>query len=82
MTFNTTLAYIDPGTGALLSQMVVAAAVGCLFYMRKTRDFIVSKTCRLFGVKPKPDPAKAKLQPVENSLRALQSSDGRSDRRI
>jgi hypothetical protein len=31
-------AYIDPGSGLLVWQLIVAVAVGCLFYMRKFRD--------------------------------------------
>jgi hypothetical protein len=64
MTSNTLLAYIDPGTGALLSQMVVAAVVGCLFYVKKTRDFIGSKLSRLLGLRIKSHPAKAETQPA------------------
>ncbi len=37
MTF---LAYIDPGSGLLVWQLVVAAFVGCMFYIKKTRDFL------------------------------------------
>ena len=31
-------AYIDPGSGLLIWQMVIAAAVGCLFYLKKVRE--------------------------------------------
>ena len=34
------LAYIDPGMGALVWQIVVAAVVGAMFYLKRTRDFI------------------------------------------
>lgn len=34
-------AYIDPGLGALIWQSVVAAFVGVLFYLKKTRRWIV-----------------------------------------
>jgi hypothetical protein len=33
-------AYIDPGSGLLVWQLVVAAFVGCLFYIKKTREFL------------------------------------------
>jgi hypothetical protein len=35
------VAYIDPGLGALLWQMIVAAFVGFLFYLKQTRRWIV-----------------------------------------
>ena len=35
------LAYIDPGLGALVWQMIVAAFVGFLFYLKQTRRWIV-----------------------------------------
>ena len=32
-------AYVDPGAGLLAWQMVIAALVGCLFYVKRFRDF-------------------------------------------
>jgi hypothetical protein len=43
------LAYIDPGLGALLWQTIVAAFVGLLFYLKKTRQWIVDSVLKLFG---------------------------------
>ena len=43
------LAYIDPGLGALLWQTIVAAFVGLLFYLKKTRRWIVDSVLKLFG---------------------------------
>ena len=37
----TVLAYVDPGLGLLLWQAVVSAFVGGLFYVKKTRDWIL-----------------------------------------
>ena len=34
-------AYVDPGSGLLAWQMVGAAFVGTLFYVKKSRDWIV-----------------------------------------
>jgi hypothetical protein len=34
------LAYIDPGTGALIWQSIVGIFVGMLFYLRRTRKWI------------------------------------------
>ena len=43
------LAYIDPGLGALLWQAIVAGAVGFLFYLKKTRKWIVDLFLKTFG---------------------------------
>ena len=43
------LAYIDPGLGALIWQTIVAAFVGFLFYLKKTRHWIAGVFCRVFG---------------------------------
>ena len=43
------LAYIDPGLGALLWQAIVAGVVGFLFYLKKTRQWIVRLFLRMFG---------------------------------
>ena|SRR5580704_10530295 len=34
------LAYVDPGSGQLIWQMVVAACVGGLFYIKRVRGFL------------------------------------------
>lgn len=33
-------AYVDPGSGQLLWQMLVAAGVGTLFYFKRFRSFL------------------------------------------
>jgi len=43
------LAYIDPGLGALLWQAIVAGFVGLLFYLKKTRRWIVDLFRKMFG---------------------------------
>ena len=40
-----TLAYIDPGLGAMLMQLAVGAFFGLLFYLRSVRQYVA----RLFG---------------------------------
>ncbi len=40
------LAYIDPGSGALMVQALVAGAVGCFVF---ARNFITNITSKLFG---------------------------------
>ncbi len=39
------LAYVDPGAGSLMLQLLAAAGVGLLFYIRKIRIFFAT----LFG---------------------------------
>jgi len=34
------LAYVDPGSGQLILQMIVAACVGALFYLKRVRVFL------------------------------------------
>ena len=41
-------AYIDPGTGALLWQTIIAAFVGFLFCLKKTRRWIVGVFQKIF----------------------------------
>jgi hypothetical protein len=40
------LAYIDPGSGALMVQALVAGAVGCLVF---ARNLVTNITSKLFG---------------------------------
>jgi hypothetical protein len=42
------IAYIDPGLGALVWQMIVAAFVGLLFYLKQTRRWIVGVIVSVF----------------------------------
>jgi hypothetical protein len=42
-------AYVDPGSGLLAWQMVVAACVGALFYVKKFRTFLGKVARKLFG---------------------------------
>jgi O-antigen/teichoic acid export membrane protein len=41
-------AYIDPGLGALLWQTIIAAFVGFLFYLKRTRRWIVGMFRKIF----------------------------------
>ena len=47
------LAYVDPGLGALLWQSIIAAFIGFLFYLNKTRRWIVGAIRKVFGHGPK-----------------------------
>lgn len=40
-------AYVDPGSGLLLWQLLAAACVGALFYIKKCRDFLARLGRRL-----------------------------------
>jgi hypothetical protein len=46
---GSTLAYIDPGSGALLTQLAASFLVGLLFYLRGVRRFLVGLFKRLVG---------------------------------
>jgi len=43
------IAYVDPGLGMLIWQTIVAAFVGTIFYMNKTRRWIVASIRSIFG---------------------------------
>jgi hypothetical protein len=48
-------AYIDPGSGALVWQMLVAAFFGLLFYVGKTRNWIIEWIRKMIGCIKKDD---------------------------
>ncbi len=66
------LAYIDPGLGALLWQTIIAAFVGFLFYIKKTRHWIVGTFRKIFRPGPKPREPGVKIPPpkVETKIDA------------
>lgn len=43
------LMYVDPGSGLLVWQMIVAAMVGTLFYVKKLRMFVGKLGRKLLG---------------------------------
>jgi hypothetical protein len=47
------LAYVDPGTGALIWQSIVGACVGVVFYFKTTRKWLCGLLARLLGRRPK-----------------------------
>ncbi|MGA2278827.1 MAG: hypothetical protein ABSG80_00835 [Verrucomicrobiota bacterium] len=57
------LAYIDPGIGALLWQTIIAVFVGFLFYLKKTRRWIVEMFRKMFGRGPKPPGVGVEIPP-------------------
>jgi len=48
------IAYVDPGMGLLAWQAVVAAFVGTLFYVKKTRTWLVELCQRPFRASKRP----------------------------
>jgi O-antigen/teichoic acid export membrane protein len=63
------LAYIDPGVGALLWQTIIAAFVGLLFYLKKTRRWIVGGFRKMFGRSQKPSGTVAEI-PAKETMKA------------
>jgi len=39
---DTAFAYVDPGSGYLIIQLIIAAFVGCLFYVKRIVAFVRS----------------------------------------
>jgi len=63
------LAYVDPGVGALLWQTILAAFVGFLFYLKKTRRWIVDVFRKMFGRSQKPSDTVAEI-PAKATMKA------------
>jgi len=63
------LAYVDPGVGALLWQAIIAAFVGLLFYLKKTRRWIVGVFRKMFGRSQKPSDTVAEI-PAKETMKA------------
>ncbi len=49
------VAYIDPGLGLLAWQALVAACLGTVFYLKKTRTWLVGVVMRPFRRKKAPE---------------------------
>jgi len=45
------LAYVDPGSGQLIWQMLLAGCVGALFYVKRFRGFLARLLARWFKKK-------------------------------
>ena len=57
-------AYIDPGMGLLLWQSLIAACLGMLFYLKKTRTWIVKVFRKLFRIDKRPEEIAEKVEPM------------------
>ncbi len=54
------LLYLDPGSGSYLIQVIIAAALGALFYFKSTWNWIKS-----FFSKPKPETEEEKNESTD-----------------
>jgi hypothetical protein len=64
----TLFAYVDPGLGLLLWQAVVSAFLGVLFYLKKTRTWMLKPFQKLFRSDKAPVVETIKIQkPTTNS---------------
>ncbi|HTD87467.1 MAG TPA: hypothetical protein VK850_12890 [Candidatus Binatia bacterium] len=43
------LLYVDPGSGLMVWQIIVAAMVGTLFYLKKVRNFLGKLGKKILG---------------------------------
>jgi hypothetical protein len=53
---NLVLLYADPGSGALIWQLLVAAFIGSMFYFRRIKDWLFLKR-KVRGSEPPSPPA-------------------------
>jgi hypothetical protein len=67
MNFISILAYVDPGSGALIWQTILCAIVGCLFYLKKSRDFLWRAVTSLLRPRSKSTPNTSDIQPGNKS---------------
>ena len=51
--FNFILPYLDPGTGSLLIQFLIAAVFGIILFLKQITQQIKYFISRFFGKKPK-----------------------------
>jgi hypothetical protein len=63
------IAYIDPGVGVLLWQTIIAVFVGFLFYLKKTRQWIVGGFRKMFGRSQKSSDPVAEI-PAKETMKA------------
>jgi len=68
------LAYIDPGLGALLLQTIIAAFVGLLFYLKKTRRWIVGVFRKIFGRARKTETATMEATAATEAIAAIEAT--------
>jgi hypothetical protein len=64
------LAYIDPGTGALIWQSIIGVFVGILFYLRRTRKWIGGLVGKVLGTGQKSGNSTVDLKVNKNEMEA------------
>jgi len=62
---NPAFAYIDPGTGSMLLQVIGAGVAGAIFYFRELRYKVLS----MFSRRPAPTAEESGEQPADDSPR-------------
>ncbi len=68
MTALSFFAYIDPGLGLLAWQALAAAFVGTLFYLKKTRTWLVAVIAKPFRAKKPPEETATKTTAPTNHV--------------
>ena len=63
-------AYLDPGTGSFIFQILVGAIVGGIFYFKNFIASLKEKIARLFGRKPADDSASQSAQNADSAGRS------------
>ncbi len=61
-------AYIDPGAGALVWQSIIAAFVGAMFYVRRTRKVIAAFIKKIFGNGQSEKPEEPSAQILQRTI--------------
>lgn len=67
-------AYLDPGTGSFIFQILVGAIVGGIFYFKNFIASLKEKIARLFGRKPSDDYAKQSAQNADPTGQSLSAA--------
>ena len=65
---KTMFAYVDPGLGLLAWQAVVAAFLGLLFYVRKTREKVLGWLRKLFRANKPPQEGRGEISPPREAV--------------
>jgi O-antigen/teichoic acid export membrane protein len=62
------IAYVDPGLGLLAWQALVAAFVGLLFYLKKTRTWLAKLIRKVFRISKPTETPPTVLQPSRDEV--------------
>jgi hypothetical protein len=61
------LGYVDPGLGLLLQQAIISALVGAIFYLKKTRNWMLKPFQKVLRPSKKAAPTTGIKQPTPES---------------